>query len=158
MSFELTKESKLVIDELLTRYPNKRAAALPVLHVVQKQHGYIPAEAEPLVAEILEEKKIKIREVLMFYTLFLQKEIGKNHLQVCRSVSCWLRGADRIIKQINEKLGIHDGETTSDKQFTLTEVECLGDCEHAPMMQLNDDYIGDLTAEKVDEIIGKKGQ
>ncbi|MFQ5629749.1 MAG: NADH-quinone oxidoreductase subunit NuoE [bacterium] len=154
MSFVLTKESKQAIDEILTRYPQKRAAMLPVLHVVQKQHGFIPEEAETVVAEILDVPPVKVREVLMFYTLLLQKEVGKAHLQVCRSVSCWLRGADKIIAHINDKLGIRDGETTPDKNFTLTEVECLGDCEHAPMMQLNDDYIGHLTAAKVEEILG----
>ncbi|MFQ5632882.1 MAG: NADH-quinone oxidoreductase subunit NuoE [bacterium] len=157
MSLELTKESKQVIDEILTRYPNKRAAALPVLHVVQKQYGFVPDEAEAVVAEILDVPPVKVREVLSFYTLFLNKEIGQKHLQVCRSISCWLRGAADIIEHINKKLGIHDGETTPDKKFTLTEVECLGDCEHAPMMQLNDDYIGNLTAAKVDEILGEVG-
>lgn len=154
MSFELTKESNQMIDEILTRYPDKRAAALPVLHVVQKQHGFVPVEAEPVVAEILEVPPVKVREVLSFYTMYHRKQIGKKHLQVCRTTSCWLRGAKEIIAHIENKLDIKNGETTADMQFTFTEVECLGACELAPMMQLNDDYIGHLTTAKVDEILG----
>lgn len=155
MSFELTQESKLVIDELLARYPDKRAAALPILHVVQKQHGFVPDEAESVVAEILEVPPVKVREVLSFYTLFHRKKIGQQHLQVCRTTSCWLRGAGEIIAHIEKKLGIKNGETTADMNFSFTEVECLGACELAPMMQLNDDYIGHLTTEKMDEILEK---
>lgn len=158
MSFELTAESRKAIDEILKRYPNKQAAALPVLYVVQKQHGFIPEEAEPVVAEILEVPPVKVREVLSFYTLFHRKPIGKKHLQVCRTTSCWLRGAAEIIAHLEQKLGIKDGETTPDGEFTLTEVECLGACEMAPMMQLNDDYVGNLTIEKIDEILTKNGR
>lgn len=153
MSFQLSAESRKAIDTILTRYPNKRAAALPVLYVVQKQEGYVPEEAEPVVAEILEVPPVKVREVLSFYTLYHRQPIGKFNFQVCRTTSCWMCGAEKILGHLEKKLGIRDGETSEDKQFTLTEVECLGACELAPMMQLNDDYIGNLTIEQIDKII-----
>ncbi len=153
MSFELTKESKARIDELLTRYPTKRAAALPVLHVVQEQHGFVPEEAEQIVADIIEVPVVKVREVLSFYTMYHRKEMGKLHFQMCRTTSCWLRGAKGMIEHLENRLGIKDGQTSEDMKYSITEVECLGACELAPMMQLNDDYIPNLTTEKLDEII-----
>lgn len=155
MSFELSAQSRKKIDEILTRYPVKQAAMLPILHLIQEEHGYVPPEAEKVVAEIVEVPPVKVREVLQFYTLFLQEPIGKYHFQVCRTVSCWLRGAKEVLAHLENKLQIASGETSPDKKFTITEVECLGACEMAPMMQLNDDYIGPLTREKLDEIIEK---
>jgi len=155
MSAELSKESHGEIENLLKRYPTKRAALLPILHVVQKQFGYIPEDQEQVVADIIETPVVKIREVIAFYTMFLQKPVGKKHLQVCRTNSCWLRGAEAIIRHIEKTLDITDGKSTEDMKFTLTEVECLGACEHAPMMQLNDDYILDLTIEKVNKILNE---
>ncbi len=155
MSFQLSDESKKQIEEIFKRYPHKRAATLPILHVIQKEHGYIPEEAEPFVAELVEEPPVKIREVILFYTMFQTKPIGKYHFQVCHTVSCWLRGAKEIIEHLENRLNIKSGETSDDQKFTITEVECLGACEIAPMMQLNDDYIGPLTREKIDEILEK---
>ena len=153
MSFELTKESRSRIATLVKRYPTKRAAALPVLHVVQDQHGFVPEEAEQVVADALEIPVVKIREVLSFYTMYHRKAVGKKHFQMCRTTSCWMRGAGDMIKHLEERLQIRDGQSTEDMKFTLTEVECLGACELAPMMQLNDDYVAHLTTEKLDEII-----
>ncbi|RMD91621.1 MAG: NAD(P)H-dependent oxidoreductase subunit E, partial [Calditrichaeota bacterium] len=134
-------------------YPSKRAATLPILHSIQQEYGYIPEEAEPYVAELVEVPPVKIREVLLFYTLFHRQPIGKYHFQVCRTVSCWLRGAKDILAHLREKLDLEGEGTTPDQKYTLTEVECLGACELAPMMQLNEDYIGPLTPEKIDEIL-----
>jgi len=155
MSFQLSEDARQEIEAIFQKYPNKLAATLPILHLIQKEHGYIPEAAETFVAELVEVPPVKIKEVLHFYTLFQREPIGKYHLQVCRTVSCWLRGAGDILRYLEEKLQIKSGETTSDKKFTLTEVECLGACEMAPMMQLNEEYVGPLTREKIDEILEK---
>ncbi len=155
MSFQLSEEAKQQIEAIFQKYPNKLAATLPILHLIQKEHGYVPEEAESFVAELVEVPPVKIKEVLHFYTLFQRQPIGKYHFQVCRTVSCWLRGAGDILSYLEEKLNIKSGETTADKKYTLTEVECLGACEIAPMMQLNEEYVGPLTREKIDEILEK---
>jgi NADH-quinone oxidoreductase subunit E len=160
MSLELSKESKKKIEQALSRYPEKRAALLPILHIVQEELGYIPEDTEADIAAIVEIPVVKVREVLSFYSLFLRKPVGKYHLQLCRTISCTLRGHRDILKYVEEKLGIKDGETTADGKFTITTVECLASCETAPMMQLNQRYYGNLTPEKIDEILanlnGKK--
>jgi len=160
MSLELSKESKKKIEQALGPYPEKRAALLPILHIVQEEIGYIPEDAEADIAAIVEIPVVKVREVLSFYTLYLRKPVGKYHLQLCRTISCTLRGHRDILKYVEEKLGIKDGETTADGKFTISTVECLASCETAPMMQLNETYHGNLTPEKIDEILaslnGKK--
>ncbi len=160
MSLELSKESKKRIEQALGRYPEKRAALLPILHIIQEELGYVSEEAEEDIAAIVEVPVVKVREVLSFYTLYLREPVGKYHLQLCRTISCTLRGHRDILKCLEEKLGIKDGETTADGKFTLSTVECLAACETAPMMQLNEKYYGNLTPEKIEEILaslnGKK--
>jgi len=160
MSLELSKEAKKKIELALSHYPEKRAALLPILHIVQEELGYIPDAAEDDLAALVEVPVVKVREVLMFYTLFRRTPIGTYHLQLCRTISCTLRGHRDILKYVEEKLGIKDGETTADGKFTISTVECLAACETAPMMQVNETYYGNLTPEKVDAILaglnGKK--
>lgn len=160
MSLKLSGDVQRRVQETLARYPHKRAALLPVLHIVQEEIGYIPEEAEGDIAAIVAVPVVKLREVLSFYTLFRRRPIGTYHLQVCRTVSCVLCGQRSIMHYIEQKLGIREGETTPDGRFTLTTVECLAACETAPMMQVNDKYYGNLSPEKVDEILanlnGKK--
>ena len=153
MSSELSDVVKKQINEALNRYPNKRAALLPILHIIQEDRGYVPEELEEKIAAIVEIPVVKVREVLSFYTLFHRKPIGKHHFQVCRTVSCTLRGHRHIMECLQEKLGIKEGETSADSKYTLTAVECLASCETAPMMQLNEKYIDNLTTEKIDKII-----
>jgi len=153
MSFQLSEKSKKKIDSILAKYPEKRAATLPILHLIQSEHGYVPQEAEQIVADIVEVPPVKVREVIKFYSLFYEKKPGKYHFQVCRSLSCWLRGSQEIVQMLEERLNIKSGETSEDGKFTITEVECLGACEIGPMLQLNDEYIGPITPEKLDEII-----
>jgi len=160
MSLELSKESKKKIEQALGRYPQKQAALLPILHIVQEELGYVPEDAEADIAAIVEIPVVKVREVLLFYSLYLRKPVGRYHLQLCRTISCTLRGHRDILKYVEEKLGIKDGETTADGRFTISTVECLASCETAPMMQLNEKYHDNLTPEKIDEILanlnGKK--
>ncbi|NOR53924.1 MAG: NADH-quinone oxidoreductase subunit NuoE [Candidatus Aminicenantes bacterium] len=105
------------------------------------------------MAHLFNIKPIKVKEVVTFYTMFNQKEVGKYHIQVCSNLSCSLLGSESLIDHLKNKLGIEIGETTSDKKFTLMTVECLGACEQAPCMMINFDYFGNLDKEKIDNIL-----
>ena len=153
MSPELTDQTKKKIEEIASRYASKEAALLPVLHLVQREMGFISQQEEKQVAHLLNIKPIKIKEVVTFYTMFNQKEVGKYHIQVCSNLSCSLLGAESLIDHLKDKFGIEVGETTSDQKFTLTTVECLGACEQAPCMMVNFDYYGNLDTGKIDNIL-----
>ncbi|RMF60127.1 MAG: NAD(P)H-dependent oxidoreductase subunit E [Calditrichaeota bacterium] len=153
MNVKFSKASQKKVDEILSRYPEKRAAMLPVLYLAEKEFGYISPEVEVYVGELLDVPPVKVHEVMTFYTLIARQPRGKLHFQVCRGLSCDLRGCERIMNYLSDKLGVRPNETSEDLKVTLTPVECLGACETAPMMQLNEDYIGHLTAEKIDEIL-----
>lgn len=153
MSPELTDRTKKKIEEIAARYADKKAALLPVLHLVQHEVGLISKQEEKQVAQLLGIKPIKVREVLTFYTMFHKTEVGKYHIQVCSNLSCSLLGSESLIDHLKQKLGIGVGETTTDKKFTLTTVECLGACEQAPCMMINFDYHGNLDREKIDNIL-----
>jgi len=153
MSPELTDQTKKKIEEIASRYASKEAALLPILHLVQREKGFISQQEEEQVAHLLNIKPIKIREVVTFYTMFNQKKMGKYHIQICSNLSCSLLGAESLIDHLKDKLGIEVGETTSDQKFTLTTVECLGACEQAPSMMVNFDYYGNLDKGKIDNIL-----
>jgi len=126
---------------------------MPVLYLGQEQNGWISKEVMIEIASVLEITEEEVFGVVTFYTMFFEKPMGKNHLQVCTNVSCMLRGGYEIYQQVKEKLGIDNMEVTEDQKFSLEEVECMGSCGTAPMMAVNEDYFEDLTAEKVNEII-----
>jgi len=153
MSPELTDRTKQKIEEIASRYASKEAALLPVLHLVQREVGFISPQEEKQVAHLLDIKPIKVEEVVTFYTMYNKEVIGKYHVQVCSNLSCSLLGSELLIDQLKDKLGIGVGETTPDKKFTLTTVECLGACEQAPCMMINFDYYGNLDKEKIDDIL-----
>ncbi|MFZ5802390.1 MAG: NADH-quinone oxidoreductase subunit NuoE [Candidatus Omnitrophota bacterium] len=143
-------------DAIVSRYETRRAALLEVLRVLMEHFGHISLEIEEAVAAYLEIAPVHVREVVTFYTLFYTKPKAKTRIQVCRNLSCELCGGGQWIRYLEEKLGIRAGEMTPDGLFSLHTVECLGACEIAPAMQLNDDeYIGPLTKKKIDEIIEK---
>jgi len=153
MALEFSVQAKQQIDRLLTRYPNKQAALLPVLHVAQDEFGHLPDEALDLVATTLELPPSHVYGVITFYTMFHRQRTGGNHLMVCTNVSCMLKGGYEILHHIEKRLGIKPGETTSDGAFTLIEEECLAACANAPMMICGTDYFLDLTPAKVDVIL-----
>lgn len=153
MSPEYSGELRKKIDEVVGRYPKKEAALLPVLHLVQREVGCISAEEEKFVAQILGLRSMKVREVVTFYTLFIRRPLGKYHIQVCSNLTCTLLGAGKLIDYLKQKLGIEIGETSPDKKFTLSAVECLGACEQAPCMMVNFDYYGQLDKSKIDQIL-----
>ena len=152
--FEFTSENQERFQQILARYPNKRAAMLPTLHLAHEQQGYITPEVEEVVAELLEVPLVDVHEVLTFYTLYFRQPMGRHHLRLCMSISCWLRGSDRIKEHLNNKMGVESGAITEDGSFSWESVpDCLGACEMAPMMQVDEDYHGPLTPERVDQIL-----
>ena len=144
------------INELLSHYPGdkRKSALLPILHEVQDAHdNWLSVELQDKVAEIIGIQPIEVYEVVTFYTMYNQKPIGKYMFEFCRTSCCAIRGAENLMDYTCDKLGIKEGETTPDGQFTVVGVECLGACGYAPMMQLGDYYKEHLTKEKVDQII-----
>jgi NADH-quinone oxidoreductase subunit E len=154
--FEFSKENLKKAKEYISKYPagKQRSAILPLLDLAQRQNGgWLSQPALDYVGVMLDVPFIKVYEVATFYTMFQLKPIGENFIQVCRTTPCWLRGSDELTKACKSKLGIGIGETTKDGKFSLIEVECLGACVNAPMIQINDDFFEDLTAESMGQII-----
>lgn len=141
------------IDEILKHYPVRRSAMLPLLNLAQKEEGYISEQAMKEIAAILKLTPPQVYEVVTFYTMLSLKPRGTFHFQVCKSLMCALVGSDDLVEWLKTRLSIKPGETSSDRQFTLSQVECLGSCATGPMMQVNDDYYDRLTEEKVDRIL-----
>ena len=139
-AFEYTPENRRRFDEILKRYPADatRSAVLPALYLAQYQQGYITANAIRHVAELLKITRADVEDVVSFYTMFYTKPMGKFVLQVCRTLSCALNGAERVTEELRDKLGIKPGETDASGTFTLIEVECLGACDRAPVVMVND--------------------
>ncbi|XP_061775667.1 NADH dehydrogenase [ubiquinone] flavoprotein 2, mitochondrial [Nerophis ophidion] len=153
--FEFTEENKKRIEAIISMYPDghKQAATIPVLDLAQRQHGWLPISVMNKVAEVLEIPPMRVYEVATFYTMFLRQPVGKYFIQICTTTPCMLCNSDSILETIQNKLGIKVGETTPDKLFTLIEVECLGACVNAPMVQINDNYYEDLTPKDMEQII-----
>jgi NADH-quinone oxidoreductase E subunit len=145
------------MTKMLDRYSRRRSAILPLLHFIQKGHGYISEDSMKEVANLLDITVVEVAEVVSFYTMFSRKRLGKYLIQVCTNISCSLLGAGHIVEYISNKLGIKAGGTTADGRFTLITVECLGSCGTAPVMQINDQYFENLTTEKIDNILAQLG-
>jgi NADH-quinone oxidoreductase subunit E len=146
------------VKEILSHYPpeRKKSALLPVLHIAQAEFGgWLSPETMDYVAEVIQIKPIEVFEVASFYTMFNLKPVGKVTFEVCQTSSCWLCGAEDIVKHIEKKLNIKVGETTKDGMFTLKTAECLGSCGTAPMMQCGASFHENLTYDKVDKLIEK---
>jgi len=155
-TFTFSAENLVRAKAIIAKYPAGRqaSAVIPLLDIAQRQSGnWLPCAAMDYVADMLEMPRIKVYEVATFYTMFNKEPVGKNFIQVCTTTPCWLRGSADIMKKCHEKLGIGAGEATTDGKFSLMEVECLGACVNAPMVQINDDYYEDLTPEIMGKII-----
>ncbi|MGA9995696.1 MAG: NADH-quinone oxidoreductase subunit NuoE [Pyrinomonadaceae bacterium] len=147
-------EVEAEIDAHLAKYPVKRSAILPLMFIVQRERGgWLDPPGVAYLADRLGVRITDIWEVATFYSMINTKPVGKYHIQVCRTLSCKILGADKITEQCSKRLGIKPGETTPDGKFSLSEVECLGSCGTAPMFQIGFDYHENLTTEKVDEIL-----
>ncbi len=154
MNSIFTSEIKVKADAIVAKYETKRASILEVLRFLQEHYGHISLEIEEAVAQHLEIPAIDVREVITFYSLFYSEPKAKTRFHVCQTLTCALLGGEEIVKHLEQKLGIKEGQKTADGKFSLSTVECLGACEIAPMMQLNDkEYIGPLTKEKIDALI-----
>jgi len=153
MDFRFTQDNIERINKEIAKYPLKKPAVMATLYIAQEQNGYISNEVIKEVSAILEMTSEEVLGVVTFYTMYFQKPIGKNHIQVCTNVSCMLRGGYDIWKQVKDKLGIGNMEVTGDGKFSLEEVECMGSCGTAPMLAVNEDYFENLTKDKVEELI-----
>ena len=154
MKYEFTKEELEQIEQIKGKYPEVLPATLPVLWLAQNKFGHVNEDVQRLVAHTLDLPEPHVHGVASFYTQYYKKEMGKHVLDVCTCLSCQLCGGYDILHYLEEKLGIKTGETTEDGMFSIQEVECLGACGYAPMMQVtNDKYVNHLTPEKVDQII-----
>jgi NADH-quinone oxidoreductase E subunit len=143
------------VDAAIARYPVKRSAVLPLLWIAQNQWSWLPPAALRLVARTLDLPEPEVFGIATFYTMFNLEPVGRHHLQVCRTLSCSLMGADRLFKHLEKKLGIGHGQTTADGRFTLRRVECLAACGGAPCMQINLDYYENLDEAAVDRLLEK---
>jgi NADH-quinone oxidoreductase E subunit len=141
------------IDEILSRYPVKRSALIPLLYLAQRDQGHVSEGAMKEIAQLLGLTPPQVYETITFYTMFNLKPVGKFHIQVCKSLMCALVGSDTVIEWIKAKLGIGPGESTADGLFSLCLVECLAACGTGPMMQINEDYYERLTEDKLDRIL-----
>lgn len=156
MSFKFNKENQEKVRKIIAKYPleRKKSAVMPLLDLAQRQNdNWISQDVIAEIAEILEMPEIRVYEVASFYTMYNLKPVGKHLIQFCKTTPCMLRGIDELVKATKEKLGINIEETTEDGLFTLKEVECLGACANAPVIQINDDYFEDLTKENFFKIL-----
>jgi NADH-quinone oxidoreductase E subunit len=141
------------IEQILSRYPVKRSALIPLLYIAQRDQGYVSEPAMQEIAQLLKLTPPQVYETVTFYTMFNLKPVGTFHIQVCKSLMCALIGSDTLIEWIKKKLGIGPGESTADGLFTLSAVECLAACGTGPMMQINEDYYEQVTEDKLDRIL-----
>lgn len=151
----LSQDTKLKISQAGTRYPQVRSAILPALHLAYEEHGFLNDQMYEQIAEVLGVKFIEVAEAASFYTMFPKAPRGRYLIQVCRNISCALMGSHHLTQYLLTKFSVKLGETTKDGLFTVVEVECLGSCCSAPMMQVNEKYFENLTQAKVDQLIAE---
>lgn len=157
-AFEFTPENVEKAKVFIAKYPEGRqqSAVMPLLDLAQRQNeNWLSKECLEYVGQYLDVPYMRVLEVASFYTMYNLKPVGKYFLQLCRTTPCWLRGCDSLVKVCEDKLGIHNGETSEDGKFTLLEVECLGACVNAPVVQVNDDFYEDLNAENFEALLDK---
>lgn len=139
--------------DIAARYPVARSAVMPALYIAQQEEGYITREGLASVAEVLNMTPDDVESVATFYTMYYQSPPGQKEIKVCNSISCYLRGCDPLIEQLEQRLGMKRGETRADGKYTLKAVECLASCGTAPVLQINGEFVENLTAEKIDALV-----
>jgi NADH-quinone oxidoreductase E subunit len=155
-AFAFSAENEEKAQNVVAKYPTGRqaSAVLPLLNLAQRQNGgWLSQTILEYIADYLQVPSIQVYEAATFYTMFNLKPIGRHHVQVCTNIACLLRGSDDVVATCRDTLGIGFGETTADGEYTLSEVECLGACVNAPMMQIDDDYYEDLDADSTKKIL-----
>ena len=157
-TFEWSEENFSKVKTIIEKYPSgkQQSAVIPVLDLAQRQNeGWLTKNITEKVAETLNMSFIRVMEVASFYSMFNLNPVGKNFIQICRTTPCWLRGSNKLLEVAKNVTGCNLGETSKDNKFTLVEVECLGACCNAPMIQINDDYYEDLTEENFKNLLLK---
>ena len=155
-SFAFSAENLEKAKWHIAKYPagRQQSAVMPLLDLAQRQNGgWIPQAAIEVIADMLEMASIRVYEVATFYTMYNLKPVGRHFVQVCTNLPCWLRGSDQIMAACKKVTGCSNGETSADGEFTVLEVECLGACVNAPMMQIGDDYYEDLDSAATEEVL-----
>lgn len=152
---KLTEETRNRILELQKKYPKKRSALIPALHLAQNENGYLPSEIQHEVADLFQITQNEVNSIVTFYDMFYEKPMGKRVLHVCKGLSCMLRGSDPLARQLCEKLKIQPGQTTEDGEFSVHLAECLGACDRAPMAIIDHEVHGPLTIENLVPILEK---
>lgn len=153
MKFQFTEENLRKVEAAMAKYPQKKAAVMPVLYIAQEQNGWISGEVMTEIARILEISQEEVLGVVTFYTMYHKKPAGKYHIQVCTNASCMLRGGYEIYDAVRGKLNLENGGVSPDMTFSLEEVECMGSCGTAPMIAVNEDYHENITTEKTLQIL-----
>ena len=154
----ISEQAKSRMRELATRYPVARSAVMPALYIAQQEEGYITSEGLQAIAEAIGLTVDDVESVATFYTMYHQQQPGKRVIKVCTSISCYLRNCDALLEHFEQRLGIKRGETTSDGNYTLQGVECLASCGTAPVLQVNDEFVENVTLEKADTLLNQLNQ
>lgn len=154
----ISQQAKERMRALAARYPVARSALLPALHIVQAEEGYITRAGLEAVAEVLNLTTDDVKSVATFYTMYYQRPHGEKVLSVCTGISCYLRGCDALVEHLEERLGIKRGETTSDGRFTLECAECLASCGTAPVLQVNGEFVENVTPDMIDVRLDELGR
>ena len=149
----VSEEAKQRMRAAAAKYPTLRSAVLPALHIAQEEEGYITQDALDAVAEVLKLTPDEVKTVATFYTMYFKEQPGKRVIHVCTSISCYLRGCDQLVQHLEERLGIQRGETTPDGRFTLLTAECLASCGSAPVLQVNNEFVENVTLESADALL-----
>lgn len=155
----LTQETRSAILELQKKYPVKRSALIPALHMAQAEAGYLPRDIQNEVAELFGIDPNEVNAVVTFYDMFYEEPVGKHLIHVCKNVSCMLRGADGLLQKVCQRLNVKPGGTSADGEFTVIPSECLAACDRAPMMLVDEKVVGPVKDEDIDRILeeAKKG-
>jgi len=154
----ISDETRSKIDAAIAKYPKKRGALLPALHLVQKDHGHVSKECAVELAEIFEIRPVEVMEVVTFYNMFFDSPQAKHHVYVCTNLPCSLRGARSLLNQLKSHLGVDSSGETPDGRIFLGHEECLGACGYAPMMRVDGQYHEDLDVEKAKRILDSLGE
>ena|SRR5579859_7024232 len=149
----IREEARQRMREVAAKYPSARSATLPALHIAQEEEGYISPEGVAAVAETLGLRDDEVDSVVSFYSMYFKKPVGRHVIKVCTSISCYLRESDALLAHLEERLGIHAGETTTDGAFTLLPMECLASCGTAPVLQVNDEFVEHVSLADADALV-----
>ncbi len=149
----ISEQAKVRMRELAARYPVARSAVMPALHIAQQEEGYITPAGLQAVAEAINTTVDDVESIATFYTMYYQQPQGRKVIKVCNSISCYLRNCDALVEHLEQRLGIKRGETTPDGNYTLMTVECLASCSTAPVLQVNDEFVENVTLERADALL-----